>query len=95
MIIFNYVVAWLITFGLAFSMALTDGPGGYFKKFRRTVRTKYGADHWIAIGVGCPICLSFYLGLLVSMSLGGGVAMWLSSFGFVNVVTSLSPDSDD
>jgi hypothetical protein len=95
MIWFDYLIAWVITFGLAFSMALTDGPFGYFKKFRKKVRVKYGVDHWISIGVGCPICLSFYLGLFVSLSLGGGVAMWLSAFGFVNVVTSLSPDSDE
>ena len=92
---FEYLLSWLITFGLSFSMALTDGPMSLFKKNRKFFRQKYGVDHWISIGVGCPICLSFYLGLIVSLSLGGGVAMWLSAFGFVNLVTSLSPDSAD
>jgi hypothetical protein len=76
-------------------MALTDGPWGLFKKNRKFVRSKFSSDHWITIGVGCPICLSFYIGCIAAMSLGGGVSMWLSSFGFVAVVTSLSPDSDE
>lgn len=92
---FEYVLCWLITFGFAFSMALTDGPGGYFKKIRKYVRTKCGPESWISIGVQCPICLSFYIGFVVALSLGGGVSMWLSSFGFVSVVTSLSPDSPE
>lgn len=92
---FDYLVCWLITFGFAFSVALTDGPGGYFKKFRSKVWIRFGDKHWITIGVRCPICLSFYIGLAAALSLGGGVSMWLSSFGFVAVVTSLSPDSPE
>lgn len=92
---FDYLLSWLITFGLSFSMALTDGPLSLFKRSRKYVRQRFGVDHWMSIGVGCPICLSFYLGLIVSLGLGGGVAMWLSAFGFVSVVTSLSPDSAD
>ena len=92
---FDYIVCWLITFGFAFSVALTDGPGGYFKKFRKSVSKNFGYESWISVGVQCPICLSFYFGLITALSLGGGASMWLSSFGFVAVVTSLSPDSPE
>lgn len=89
------VLAWLITFGLSFSMAVTDGPFGLFKKNRKYFSQKYGSNHWISIGVGCPICLSLYIGLAVMFLMGGSVAMWLSSFGFVCAVTSLSPPDSE
>ena len=92
---FEYLVCWLITFGFAFSMALTDGPWGLFKRNRQFFKLRLPKDHWIVIGVQCPICLSFYIGLIATLSLGGGASMWLSSFGFVAVVTSLSPDSPE
>lgn len=85
------VLAWLITFGISFSMAVTDGPMGLFKANRRFFNRKFGSGHWLAIGVGCPICLSLYAGALVAFLMGGSCAMWLSSFGFVAAVTSLSP----
>jgi hypothetical protein len=85
------VLAWLITFGISFSMAVTDGPLGLFKANRRFFSRKFGSGHWLAIGVGCPICLSLYAGIPITFFMGGSYAMWLSSFGFVAAVTSLSP----
>jgi len=87
----DYTLAWMITFGVSFSMAVTDGPMGIFRKNRRFFTDKFGSSHWLAIGVKCPICLSLYVGLAVMFAMGGSVAMWLSSFGFVSVVTCLSP----
>jgi hypothetical protein len=88
----EYILCCLITHGLAFSMAVTHGPFGLFHSLRTWSARRFGTAHWIAIGFGCPICVSFWLSFAVSISLGGGIVMALAAFGFVNVITSLSPD---
>ena len=90
--IFDYVLAWLMTFGIAFSVAITKGPVGLFELFREYVRLKFSESEWIVDGVNCPICLSFWVSAVLTLALGGGVTMWLSSFGFTCLVVSLSPD---
>jgi len=89
--IFDYVLAWLITYGFSFSFAVTKGPYGLFEFYREDVKSRDLPD-WIKSGFECPICLSFWLGFVVMLGLGGGVTMWLSSFGFTCFVVSLSPD---
>lgn len=90
--IFDYVLAWLITYGFAFSFAVTKGPYALFEKFREYVKSDPDQYDWVKVGVECPICLSFWFGFAVMLGLGGGVTMWLSSFGFTCLVVSLSPD---
>lgn len=82
---------WLVVFGVSFAFALTHGPFGLFEWVRDKLETK-DIPEWIKIGVKCPICISFWVGACVSLCCGGGVLMWLSSVGFVCVVTSLSPE---
>lgn len=90
--VFEYVTAWLMAFGLSFSMAVTDGPFGWYAKLRKKIEAKYGENSWQATGVGCPICISFWVSAPIAFFMGGGVSMWLSCFGFVTVVMALSPD---
>lgn len=89
---FDYVLAWLITFGIAFSLANTDGPLGWFDKGRKYAKRRFGEDSWQNIGVNCPICLGCWIGIPVALFLGGGFSMWLSSLGFVTVVICVSPE---
>lgn len=84
------IAGWLIIYGLAFMVALTDGPFGVFHAFRKKVKSTTTKE-WIRVGLNCPICMSFWIGIPVSFALNGGVVMWLSATGFVCVVTSLSP----
>jgi len=88
----DYLIAWLISFGLAFSMANTDGPAGLFSRFRDLVQKRFPSG-WIYHGIECPICIGFWVSLPVAILMGGSVAMWLSSAGFIAAVMSLSPDS--
>lgn len=88
---FDYVLAWLITFGLCFSVAVTHGPFKLFEILRETAKKRFGKEHWIAKGVACPICLSFWVGIPVSLSLGGSVTMWLSCLGATCAIICLSP----
>lgn len=84
------LAGWFIIYGLAFMAALTDGPFGVFQTIRAKVKSTTKKE-WIRTGVGCPICLSFWIGIPVSFALNGGIVMWLSATGFVCVITSLSP----
>jgi hypothetical protein len=86
------VVLWLATFGLSFAMALTDGPFGFFKRSRTKLKKRFGQEHWISVGVSCPICMSLWVSMALTIASGGGAMDWLSAFGAVCVVTSLSPD---
>ena len=85
------IVAWLISFGLAFMTALTDGPFGLFDKVRTKIESTK-CPGWIRTGISCPVCVGFWISAGVAVSMHGGILMWLSSFGFICVVTSVSPE---
>ena len=86
-----YLQAWMISYGIAFTAALTDGPFGVFKRFRRVVAQKWPIE-WVKTGVSCPVCVGFWVSAVVTACIGGGVMMWLTSVGFICLVVSLSPD---
>jgi hypothetical protein len=88
----EYLICWLATFGLSFSAALTHGPFELFKTIREKSKRRFGEKHWIATGLQCPVCMSFWIGIPVTIALSGDVVMWLSSLGFTCAITSLSPD---
>lgn len=88
----NYLVCWLATFGFSFSIAVTHGPLGLFKLLRERTKKRFGEGHWVTIGVGCSICLSFWVAIPLTIASGGGILMWASSAGFVCAVVSISPD---
>lgn len=86
----------LIVFGLAYLIALTSGPFNVFGLMRTKIKESASAKMWIKEGISCPICISFWVGIPVAACLASdvatGVQLWLTSFGFVCVVVSLSPD---
>lgn len=89
---FDYVLCWLITFGISWSIANADGPFSVFAELRKRVRKKYGEDSWQDSGINCPICVSLYISAPVAILMNGDVSMWLSSFGFVTLAMTLAPD---
>lgn len=50
-------------------IAVEDGPGDIFHRFRGLVTRKFKPvtrqnetrQHWLATGVSCPLCISFWL----------------------------------
>lgn len=89
----EYLVCWLATFGFAFSVALTHGPLGLFKAVREKAKRRLGEKHWVTIGIGCPVCISFWIAIPFTIaSDNGGILMWASALGFTCAVTSISPD---
>lgn len=47
-------------------LALEDGPFALFSEARGWIFNKFG-NGWLNDGVNCPLCVGFYLSLLVSL----------------------------
>lgn len=75
----TFILAALAVYRLATDLAWEDGPLGLYAHWRGWVLARYGADHWLSEGVGCPICLSFWLSLPAAYL--WGVLAWLGIAG--------------
>lgn len=91
--IIDLIVVSVISFGLSFSFSLTSGPAGIFRAIRS--RLEKSKHKIFKEGSSCPVCMSFWISLVVSLAMGCGVEGWLFSWGVTCVITSLSPDSLD
>lgn len=57
MTVFWFVLAVLATFRVANMIAREEGPFDMFAH----LRSKVGKKHWVARGLQCPLCISFWL----------------------------------
>lgn len=65
--ILTLLLAVFATYRLATDFAWEAGPFGWYAAMRGRVLAAYGPDDWRSEGATCPICLSFWIGLLVTM----------------------------
>lgn len=63
------VLASLAVYRLATDLAQERGPWSLYERLRGRVMARYGPDDWRSEGICCPICLSFWLGLIVGLIL--------------------------
>jgi len=77
----EYLFAIFAVYRLATDFAWEDGPGGIYAWVRGWVITRYGKDDWRSIGIGCPVCWSFWLALPVAFV--WGPLAWLVIAGAV------------
>jgi hypothetical protein len=89
---FDYIITAVITFGLAFSFAVTDGPLGMFDKIKKQVTSRYPEGTWQNTGIGCQICCGWWIGMPVAYFMETGICGWLFAFGMLNIITSVSPE---
>lgn len=77
-LLFYLIVAGLATYRLSRMVAKEEGPGIPFgdkeaRKFGVFVRIRMRIDSqqetWIGRGINCPLCLSFWFGLVISLLL--------------------------
>jgi hypothetical protein len=75
MTVFWFVLAALMTYRIAYMVALEDGPGDIFVWLRTQVylqwsgttqRERGGSYHWTYRGINCPLCISFWLSWVVA-----------------------------
>lgn len=71
----TFLALSLATYRLATDLAWEDGPADAYSRLRGAVIQTYGGDSWPAAGVTCPICLSFWISLpltVFALMLGAG-----------------------
>lgn len=82
------ITTWLLwtlaVYRLATDIAWMDGPFEVYARLRGWAIVQFGANHWVAQGVSCPICLSFWLAVPLAWY---GVEYWLAAAGVVAVIT--------
>ena len=65
----TFLIAALAVYRVARMMALEDGPFEMFAELRGMVFAKFG-NGWVNDGFNCPLCLSFWFGLIVGLLVG-------------------------
>lgn len=73
------IAATLAVYRLATDIGLTRGPADLYERLRGSLAARHGHDHWLAVGVACPVCLSFWLALPVALT--HGPLWWLAVAG--------------
>lgn len=64
----TFIVTALAVYGVAYSVTQLDGP---FDLFVRLRGWGINRNDWFGHGLQCPICLSFWIGLLVAVTIHG------------------------
>lgn len=87
------LLAALAVYRIATDLAWEYGPFGIYARMRGWAMTN--APHWVAEGVTCPICWSFWLslpaGLLISFDYMG-LVYWLAIAGAVALAVRATTD---
>lgn len=84
----GFLIFSLAVYRLATDLALTSGPFGLYEHWRGWAMLKWHQHVWVNEGVHCPICLSFWIGLVGALALVAtglplieGVWWWLGGSG--------------
>lgn len=78
-----YTLVALATYRVATDIAWEDGPGEVFATLRGAAVQRFGSGHWVADGIACPICVSFWAApaLLVAWLHLPWLVAWLAVAG--------------
>lgn len=66
----EFLVASLAVYRVSRMVAMEDGPFEAFLKLRNAtlkLPASHPKDHWIARGIRCPLCISFWAGLVAAL----------------------------
>lgn len=86
-----YTLIALATYRLATDIAWEDGPFDVYSYVRGWFLQRFGSYHWLTNGVGCPICLSFWLApaLLALWVVAPLLVAWLAVAGAAALLARL------
>lgn len=76
--------ATLAVYAVAFMIARLDGPFGVFTWLRERIDPTQGT--WLGRGWNCPVCLSFWVGGIVSLIIGASWLEWLAMIGAIVMI---------
>lgn len=69
---------------ISYSIARLEGPFGAFAWLRGRIDPNQRT--WLGRGLNCPICLSFWVGAVVSLILGAWWYEWLGVCGVIILI---------
>jgi hypothetical protein len=79
------LIVWLFSSALAYRLsrmvALEEGPFRLFDLFREGATRLFGLDSWITRGVNCPLCVSVWVSLGLTIVLRGDWFQWGATAG--------------
>lgn len=88
----EYTLIALACYRLATDLAWEDGPFEVYAGLRGWAVQTFGAHHWIADGLACPICLSFWFAplMLVLWPWAPLLVAWLAVAGVAAFLARLT-----
>jgi hypothetical protein len=91
----DFVIAAFAVYRVSRMIALETGPYRVFETLRGQVYNHYGSDSWQSEGINCPLCISFWVGLIVALWLGKRdrlVVNWLALSGAASFLVKMERD---
>lgn len=76
--IVRFVLAVLATCRATHLVVYEDGPVEVFLSLRTAVLMRFGDEHWVTQGVNCPLCVSFWLSLVMGF-MPKWILIWLAA----------------
>ena len=67
----------LAVYRVAYMVAVETGPFALSERLRGLVYHRFGKDSWVFEGIGCPLCVSFWLALPFAVVLRPALDLWL------------------
>jgi len=61
----DVVMFWLAVWGCSYTISHLQGPFDIAVNLRRFVLQRTRPTHWLATGIECPICVSFWVALFL------------------------------
>lgn len=73
------ILAMLAAWRVSYDLARMDGPALIYARLRGWAIERFGDGHWVAEGLSCPICVSFWASLPVAVvwAVAAGLLLWL------------------
>ncbi len=74
--IVRFIVASFAVYRLSRMLALEKGPFEIFEEWRGQVARRFGTLSWVTEGFACPLCLSFWIGLVFALVWTWALSLW-------------------
>ncbi|MEI2773361.1 MAG: hypothetical protein V9G98_22410 [Candidatus Competibacter sp.] len=74
----RFILAVLATCRATHLVVHEDGPAEVFLALRTGVLLRFGDGHWVTAGINCPLCVSFWLSLVMGF-MPKQILMWLAA----------------
>lgn len=81
------------TYRLSRAVAMEEGPFRLFDLFRELIARLFGLDSWVTRGVNCPLCISVWVSLGLTIGLRGDWFQWLATAGLACYLLKQERDS--